>query len=192
MHEKISWAGGHREFFGGCRCGHSPVGCLGREEGAPSGWPSSSEPAPGRHGASWVGVTSRTWGQEKCCWIKGKTIPQTLPKGKKKYRKESGQVRAELLEMMAAIGGAHYDFPHVNPGASRLLSTPYSYNYVPIWRFPFPFPVILLFGKQERKSKMQNLLFPETTYQKKEQPKKWCLFSFYHHGVMLYAQSVAH
>lgn len=83
MHEKISWAGGHREFFGGCRCGHSPVGCLGREEGAPSGWPSSSEPAPGRHGASWVGVTSRTWGQEKCCWIKGKTIPQTLPKGKK-------------------------------------------------------------------------------------------------------------
>lgn len=77
-------------------------------------------------------------------------------------------MRAELLEMMAAIGGAHYDFPHVNPGASRaLLSTPYSYSYVPIWRFPFPFPVILLFGKQERKSKIQNLLFPETTYQKK-------------------------
>lgn len=51
--------------------GHSPVGCLGREEGALSGWPSSSEPVPGRHGASWVGVTSRTCRQEKCCWIKG-------------------------------------------------------------------------------------------------------------------------
>lgn len=44
--------------------GHSPVGCLGREEEALSGWPSSSKLVPGRHGASCLGVTSRTCGQE--------------------------------------------------------------------------------------------------------------------------------
>lgn len=37
----------------------SPVGCLGREEGARSGWPSWSAPVLGRHGASCAGVTSR-------------------------------------------------------------------------------------------------------------------------------------
>lgn len=80
-------------------------------------------------------------------------------------------MRAELLEMMAAIGGAHYDFPHVNPGASRLLSTPYSYSYVPIWRFPFPFPVILLFGKQERKSKCKIFSFLKLHTKKKNNLK---------------------
>lgn len=49
------------------------MGCLGREEGAPSGWPSSSEPAPGRHGASWAGVTLRTCGQGKAAGFGGKT-----------------------------------------------------------------------------------------------------------------------
>lgn len=49
------------------------MGCLGREEGAPSGWPSSSEPVPGRHGASWAGVTLRTCGQGKAAGFGGKT-----------------------------------------------------------------------------------------------------------------------
>lgn len=62
-------SGGEDEGAGG----HSPVGCLGREEGAPSGWPSSSEPAPGRHGASWAGVTLRTCGQGKAAGFGGKT-----------------------------------------------------------------------------------------------------------------------
>lgn len=70
--------------------GHSPAGCLGREEGAPSGWPSSSEPVPGRHGASWVGLTSRTCGWEKFRWIKGDLPLKRNPmeQEKKRDRKE--------------------------------------------------------------------------------------------------------